>query len=28
MNSDENRLIKGVSQFEIKRLTESDEVEY
>jgi hypothetical protein len=28
MNSDENRLIKGVSSFEIKRLTESDDVEY
>lgn len=28
MNSDENRLIKGVSSFEIKRLSETDDVEY
>ena len=28
MNSDENRLIKGVRAFEIKRLTESDDIEY
>jgi len=28
MNSDENRLIKGVSAFEIKRLTETDDAEY
>lgn len=28
MNSDENRLIKGVNSFEIKRLSQSDDEEY
>lgn len=28
MNSDENRLIKGVSSFEIKRLSDTDDDEY